>query len=166
MLGCVHTYTVQIYIKLNIFITTHLNCAHCPVVQDAKKWTCKEKVVLFLSSGMGWGGTHPFGLIKWDSVFFFSVFGLEQWSVFPNTCVIFVTGSVSCVASNSYVVDPTERKNNAQTALQLLCESSVLSPHLKELLVAKWVVSCVWHFYKFITYRKCFYFIPQMVLDT
>lgn len=57
--------------------------------------------------------------------------------MFPNTCVIFVTGSVSGVPSNSYVVDPTERKNNALMALQLLCESSVLSPHLKEMLVAK-----------------------------
>jgi len=57
--------------------------------------------------------------------------------LFPNTCVIFVSGSVSGVASNSYVVDPTERKNNALMALQLLCESSVLSPHLKEMLVAK-----------------------------
>jgi hypothetical protein len=50
----------------------------------------------------------------------------------------FLTGSVSGVAnSNSYVVDPTERKNNALMALQLLCESSALSPHLKEMLVAK-----------------------------
>jgi E3 ubiquitin-protein ligase EDD1 len=47
------------------------------------------------------------------------------------------SSSVSGVASNSYVVDPTERKNNALMALQLLCESSVLSPHLKEMLVAK-----------------------------
>jgi hypothetical protein len=51
---------------------------------------------------------------------------------------IVLTGSVSGVAnSNSYVVDPAERKNNALMALQLLCESSALNPHLKEMLVAK-----------------------------
>jgi hypothetical protein len=45
---------------------------------------------------------------------------------------------VSGVASsNSYVVDPAERKNNALLALQLMCESSALNPHLKEMLVAK-----------------------------
>jgi hypothetical protein len=49
-----------------------------------------------------------------------------------------LTGSISGVASsNSYVVDPAERKNNALMALQLLCESSALNPHIKEMLVAK-----------------------------
>lgn len=39
--------------------------------------------------------------------------------------------------SNKYVLDPTERKNNALTALKLLCESPALEPHLLELLSAK-----------------------------
>lgn len=77
--------------------------------------------------------------------FFFS-FSWYPWieESFTQYSYIFLTGSISGVASsNSYVVDPTERKNNALMALQLLCESPVLNPHLKEMLVAKWVSSCV-----------------------
>ena len=35
------------------------------------------------------------------------------------------------------MLDPTERKNNALTALRLLCESPALEPHLLEFLSAK-----------------------------
>lgn len=43
----------------------------------------------------------------------------------------------SSVPSNACILDPTERKNNALMSLRLLCESTVLSPHLVSLLNAK-----------------------------
>ncbi|XP_021934340.1 E3 ubiquitin-protein ligase UBR5 isoform X2 [Zootermopsis nevadensis] len=55
----------------------------------------------------------------------------------PNTKPTTSSSGSGVTCSNSYVVDPTERKNNALMALQLLCESSALSSHLKEMLVAK-----------------------------
>lgn len=36
-----------------------------------------------------------------------------------------------------YITDPTERRNNALLILKLLCESTVLQPHIKELLTGK-----------------------------
>ncbi|XP_046991563.1 E3 ubiquitin-protein ligase UBR5 [Schistocerca americana] len=48
------------------------------------------------------------------------------------------SGSTSGASpSNSYVVDPIERKNNAIVSLRLLCESPGLAPHLGTLLGAK-----------------------------
>ncbi|KAK7870183.1 hypothetical protein R5R35_012737 [Gryllus longicercus] len=43
----------------------------------------------------------------------------------------------SAAPSNACVLDPAERKNNALISLRLLCESTVLSPHLVTLLGAK-----------------------------
>nr|CAD7423599.1 unnamed protein product [Timema monikensis] len=50
----------------------------------------------------------------------------------PTTSGCGVGGS-----NNIYVVDPVERKNNALQALKLMCESSALQPHLKDMLSAK-----------------------------
>lgn len=46
-------------------------------------------------------------------------------------------GTSSSNAGNNYVLDPTERKNNAHSILKLLCENAALAPHLKVLLNAK-----------------------------
>ncbi|XP_043283698.1 E3 ubiquitin-protein ligase UBR5 isoform X2 [Venturia canescens] len=44
------------------------------------------------------------------------------------------TGSSS---NNTYVIDSTERRNNALLVLKYMCENAVLAPHLKELLTAR-----------------------------
>lgn len=36
-----------------------------------------------------------------------------------------------------YITDPTERRNNALLILKLLCETTILQPHIKELLTGK-----------------------------
>ncbi|XP_034947480.1 E3 ubiquitin-protein ligase hyd isoform X2 [Chelonus insularis] len=39
--------------------------------------------------------------------------------------------------NNTYITDSSERRNNALLILKYMCESTVLAPHLKELLMAK-----------------------------
>ncbi|XP_012151178.2 E3 ubiquitin-protein ligase hyd isoform X2 [Megachile rotundata] len=44
---------------------------------------------------------------------------------------------VGATSNNTYIIDSVERRNNALLILKYMCESSVLAPHLKELLTAK-----------------------------
>lgn len=44
---------------------------------------------------------------------------------------------VGVTSNNTYIIDSVERRNNALLILKYMCESSVLAPHLKELLTAK-----------------------------
>lgn len=53
--------------------------------------------------------------------------------LFNKSTVLGLLGS----NTNKYMLYPTERKNNALTALKLLCESPALEPHMLELLSAK-----------------------------
>lgn len=45
--------------------------------------------------------------------------------------------SANANTGGPYITDPTERRNNALLILKLLCESPVLQPHIKELLIGK-----------------------------
>ncbi|KAJ9581588.1 hypothetical protein L9F63_023235, partial [Diploptera punctata] len=65
-----------------------------------------------------------------------SLMGLGASST-PNTKPTTSSSGTGVANSNSYVVDPSERKNNALMSLRALCESTALAPHLKELLSAK-----------------------------
>nr|CAD7394223.1 unnamed protein product [Timema cristinae] len=64
-----------------------------------------------------------------------SLMGLGASST-PNTKPT-ISGCGVGGSNNIYVVDPVERKNNALQALKLMCESSALQPHLKDMLSAK-----------------------------
>ncbi|XP_058797650.1 E3 ubiquitin-protein ligase hyd isoform X2 [Phymastichus coffea] len=44
---------------------------------------------------------------------------------------------VGSAANNTYIIDLVERRNNALLILKYMCESTVLAPHLKELLSAR-----------------------------
>ncbi|XP_069676360.1 E3 ubiquitin-protein ligase UBR5 isoform X2 [Periplaneta americana] len=65
-----------------------------------------------------------------------SLMGLGASST-PNMKPTTSSSGSGVANSNSYVVDPTERKNNALMALRLMCDSPALNPHLNELLSAK-----------------------------
>ncbi|XP_059478559.1 E3 ubiquitin-protein ligase UBR5 isoform X3 [Neocloeon triangulifer] len=48
-----------------------------------------------------------------------------------------LAGTSSGSSGSNYIVDPTERRNNAHAILKLLCEHAALTPHLKSLLTSK-----------------------------
>lgn len=49
------------------------------------------------------------------------------------------SGSKACGTGSMAVCDPTERRTNALAALKTMCESPALSPHMPQLLSAKYV---------------------------
>lgn len=72
---------------------------------------------------MGWPPTEPvFDLASGDE---------DSLTFGKNSAP---TSQPACVA------DPTERRNNALAALKLLCDSPALTPHLKELLSARYTL--------------------------
>lgn len=73
-----------------------------------------------------------------DSIGLIPMPGTTSAKSMPNLS----TSSSSTPGANAntggpYITDPTERRNNALLILKLLCESPVLQPQIKELLIGK-----------------------------
>jgi len=56
-----------------------------------------------------------------------------------NNCSFFIILGVGTTSNNTYIIDSVERRHNALLILKYMCENNILTPHLRELLTAKYV---------------------------
>ncbi|XP_068992895.1 E3 ubiquitin-protein ligase UBR5 isoform X2 [Neodiprion pinetum] len=82
---------------------------------------------------------EPIPTLSWPPEAFDNTSGEEDslLSIGAASISMMNKSGASSTTNNTYVIDSVERRNNALLILKYLCESPVLAPHLKELLVAR-----------------------------
>ncbi|XP_006566770.1 E3 ubiquitin-protein ligase UBR5 isoform X2 [Apis mellifera] len=82
---------------------------------------------------------EPIPTLSWPPEAFDNTSGEEDSLLSIGTASISMMNKsgVGVTSNNTYIIDSVERRNNALLILKYMCESSVLAPHLKELLTAK-----------------------------
>lgn len=82
---------------------------------------------------------EPIPTLSWPPEVFDTTSGEEDSLLSIGAASISMTNkpSMGTTSNNTYIVDSVERRNNALLILKYMCENSVLSPYLKELLTAK-----------------------------
>ncbi|CAL7941705.1 unnamed protein product [Xylocopa violacea] len=82
---------------------------------------------------------EPIPTLSWPPEAFDNTSGEEDSLLSIGTASISMMNKsgVGITSNNTYIIDSVERRNNALLILKYMCESSVLAPHLKELLTAK-----------------------------
>ncbi|CAK9828628.1 E3 ubiquitin-protein ligase hyd [Anthophora retusa] len=82
---------------------------------------------------------EPIPTLSWPPEAFDNTSGEEDslLSIGAASISMMNKSGVGPTANNTYIIDSVERRNNALLILKYMCESSVLAPHLKELLTAK-----------------------------
>ncbi|XP_071872949.1 E3 ubiquitin-protein ligase hyd isoform X2 [Bombus fervidus] len=82
---------------------------------------------------------EPIPTLSWPPEAFDNTSGEEDSLLSIGTASISMMNKsgVGATSNNTYIIDSVERRNNALLILKYMCESSVLAPHLKELLTAK-----------------------------
>ncbi|XP_066593371.1 E3 ubiquitin-protein ligase UBR5-like isoform X2 [Prorops nasuta] len=82
---------------------------------------------------------EPIPTLSWPPEAFDNTSGEEDSLLSIGAASVSMTNKTNAgtTPNNTYITDSVERRNNALLILKFLCESPVLAPHLKELLVAK-----------------------------
>ncbi|XP_076647638.1 E3 ubiquitin-protein ligase hyd isoform X1 [Halictus rubicundus] len=82
---------------------------------------------------------EPIPTLSWPPEAFDNTSGEEDslLSIGAASISMMNKSGVGTTSNNTYIIDSVERRNNALLILKYMCESIVLTPHLKELLMAK-----------------------------
>nr|XP_031849236.1 E3 ubiquitin-protein ligase UBR5 [Nomia melanderi] len=82
---------------------------------------------------------EPIPTLSWPPEAFDNTSGEEDslLSIGAASISMMNKSGVGTTSNNTYIIDSVERRNNALLILKYMCESNVLVPHLKELLMAK-----------------------------